>query len=46
VPAGDYARLGRVLPLLLDAAARSTERGPASAALAADVWVLGQAGPH
>lgn len=38
--AGDYARLGRVLPLLLDAAARSTEHGPAGAALAANVWVL------
>ncbi|WP_234043310.1 transcriptional regulator [Streptomyces marianii] len=33
-------RLGRVLPLLLDAAERSTERGPAGAALAAGVWVL------
>ncbi|WP_166027904.1 hypothetical protein [Streptomyces chilikensis] len=39
-PAGDYARLDRVLPLLLDAAARSTERGPAGAARAADVWVI------
>ncbi|MFF7098095.1 transcriptional regulator [Streptomyces rubradiris] len=38
--AGDYARLGRVLPLFLDAAARSTERGPVGAARAADVWVL------
>ncbi|WP_274036763.1 transcriptional regulator [Streptomyces sp. MMBL 11-1] len=38
--AGAYTRLGEVLPLLLAAAARSAERGPAGAARAAGVWVL------
>ncbi|KFG71132.1 transcriptional regulator [Streptomyces mutabilis] len=38
--AGAYTRLDQVLPPLLEAAARSAERGPAGAALAADVWVL------
>lgn len=38
--AGAYTRLNAVLPLLLAAAARSTEQGPAGAARAAGVWVL------
>ncbi|MET9779188.1 transcriptional regulator [Streptomyces sp. NPDC006367] len=38
--AGAYARLGQVLPLLLTAAARSAEQGPAGATRAAGVWVL------
>ncbi|WP_437044941.1 hypothetical protein [Streptomyces sp. enrichment culture] len=35
-----YARLDEMLPLLLAGTARSTEQGPADAALATDVWVL------
>ncbi|WP_247701347.1 transcriptional regulator [Streptomyces sp. RM72] len=38
--AGAYARLGEALPLLLAAAARSAEQGPAGAVRAAGVWVL------
>ncbi|MDX3801080.1 transcriptional regulator [Streptomyces sp. AK04-3B] len=38
--AGAYTRLDGVLPLLLAAAARSAEQGPAGAARAAGVWVL------
>ncbi|MFF3505516.1 transcriptional regulator [Streptomyces sp. NPDC003247] len=38
--AGSYTRLDQVLPLLLAAAAHSTEQSPAGAARAADVWVL------
>ncbi|MGC5266726.1 transcriptional regulator [Streptomyces cyaneofuscatus] len=38
--ASAYTRLGKVLPLLLAAAARSAEQGPAVAARAACVWVL------
>lgn len=38
--AGAYTRLGQLLPLLLAAAARSAEQGPAAAARAAGVWVL------
>lgn len=37
---GAYPRLDAVLPLLLAAAARSVEQGPAGAARAAGVWVL------
>ncbi|MET9779113.1 hypothetical protein ABZ023_33525 [Streptomyces sp. NPDC006367] len=38
--AGSYARLGRVLPLLLGAAVHSAQQDPAGAARAAGVWVL------
>ncbi|MFF8786684.1 hypothetical protein [Streptomyces sp. NPDC015125] len=38
--AGAYTRLDEVLPLLLAAAARSMDQGPAGAARAAGVWVL------
>ncbi|MEH0656013.1 hypothetical protein QA995_42570 [Streptomyces scabiei] len=38
--AGAHTRLDEMLPLLLAAAAHSTEQGPAGAARPADAWVL------
>ncbi|MFF4205773.1 transcriptional regulator [Streptomyces sp. NPDC001668] len=38
--AGAYDRLGRLLPLLLDAAGHEVRQGPADAARAAGVWTL------